>query len=116
MRPLPSSAMAALALGLALAGCGGGGGGTGKSGISVVSGTYGASCGAASGNATSDLKTKCDGQDVCDYTIDAGILGDPKKGCAKDYEARWTCGGDSEVHIATVPGEAGFRKQVQRAS
>lgn len=85
-----------------LAGCGG------KTGIQVVSATYGASCGAPAGNATGDLKGKCDGQEVCNYTVDVTVLGDPKQACAKDYEARWTCGSNSEVHVTKLPAEAGF--------
>ena len=92
---------------LALTGCGG------KTGIQIVSATYGASCGAPAGNATADLKDKCEGQDACDYKVDVTVIGDPKQGCPKEFEARWTCGSDPEVHTAMVPGEAGFGKQVQ---
>jgi len=98
----------ALAAGLlALAGCGS------KAGIQVVSATYGASCGAPAGNATADLKDKCEGQDACDYKVDVTVIGDPKQGCRKEFEAKWTCGNDSEVHTAMVPAEAGFGKHVQ---
>ena len=92
---------------MALAGCGGGG-----QPIQVVSATYGASCGATAGNATQDLKRNCDGQETCDYTVDFKILGDPKPACSKDYEARWTCGTNSEVHVAKLPAEAGFGGKV----
>jgi len=94
---------------LALTGCGG------KTGIQIISATYGATCGAPEGNATADLKDKCEGQDACDYKVDVTVIGDPKKGCAKEFVAKWTCGSDSEVHTATIPAEAGFGKQAQLA-
>lgn len=84
-----------------------------KSGIQIVSATYGASCGAAAGNATKDLKAKCEGEQACTYVVNVSVLGDPKSGCVKDYEAQWTCGKSSEVHVAKLPGEAGFGGRVQ---
>jgi len=35
--------------------------------ITVLSGTYGANCGAPAGNATGDLVRQCDGRDTCQY-------------------------------------------------
>ena len=91
----------------ALTGCGG------NNGIQVVSATYGASCGGPAGNATADLKDKCEGQDTCDYKVDVTVIGDPKQGCPKEFEATWKCGKDSEVHSAKIPAEAGFGKHAQ---
>jgi len=81
----------------------------------VVSATYGGNCTAPAGNVTDDLKAKCEGKNVCEYVIDYRLLGDPKKGCAKDYQAKWTCAGSSEVHDASVPPEAGTLKVVRLA-
>lgn len=92
---------------VALAACGS------KNPIQVVSATYGASCGAPEGNATQDLKAKCAGQDVCDYVVDVKVLGDPKQGCQKDYQAKWTCGSGTEVHTMAIPAEAGFGRQIE---
>ena len=91
----------------ALAACGG------KSGIQIVSATYGASCGGETGNATKDLKTKCEGAQACAYVVDVSVLGDPKSGCVKEYEAQWTCGKSPEIHVAKLPGEAGFGGRIQ---
>jgi len=101
---------AVLAAGLvALAGC------VAKTGIQVVSATYGASCGGPAGNATADLKDKCQGAPACDYTVSVTVLGDPKQGCKKEYEAKWTCGSDAEIHTAALPGESGFNGKVRLA-
>ena len=97
-----------MAAGLAaLTGCGE------KSGIQIVSATYGASCGGVAGNATKDLQTKCEGEQACTYVVDVTVLGDPKSGCIKEYEAQWTCGKSPEIHVAKLPGEAGFGGRVQ---
>src|SRR5579872_3509704 len=106
IRPLCVSGVLGAAL-LTLTGCGG------KTGIQIVSATYGASCGAPPGNATADLKDKCEGQMTCDYAVNVSVIGDPKQGCKKEYEAKWTCGSDSVVHTATIPAEAGFGQHVQ---
>jgi len=92
---------------LALSTCGS------KSGVQIVSATYGASCGGVAGNATKDVKAKCEGEQACNYVIDVSVLGDPKPGCVKEYEAQWTCGKSPEIHVAKLPGEAGFGGRVQ---
>jgi len=76
-------------------------------GISVLSGTYGASCGVHPGNVTRDLYHACNGQQSCDYTVDVQRLGDPAPGCRKDYVATWRCP-DGRTHQAGAPAEAGF--------
>jgi hypothetical protein len=83
--------------------------------IQVVSGTYGANCAVPAGNVTDDLKAKCNGKNLCDYVVDYMVLGDPKVGCAKDYQAKWTCGGSPEIHEASLPPEAGTAKQIRFA-
>ena len=77
-------------------------------GIQVVSATYGANCGAPAGNATTDFKAQCQDDDACRYVVDVTVLGDPKQGCKKDFQASWTCGRKSEVHNAGLAAEAGF--------
>ena len=99
-------ALVAAAL-MALTACGG------KSGIQIVSATYGASCGGIAGNATNDLKSRCEGEQACTYVVNVSVLGDPKSGCVKEYEAQWTCGKNPEVHVTKLPGEAGFGGRIQ---
>ena len=41
--------------------------------ITVIAGSYGRNCGAASGNVTSSLARTCDGRSVCSVAIDAEI-------------------------------------------
>jgi len=84
-----------------------------KIGIQVVSATYGGSCGAPPGNATDHLTAKCGGLKACDYVIDYKILGDPKSGCAKDFQAKWRCGDSSELHEVALSGETGFEQHVR---
>src|SRR5262249_8523881 len=65
--------------------------------IQVVSGTYGASCGAPYGNATWHLAPSCNGLMACQYTVSVSILGDPVPFCQKDYIAQWRCGANPTV-------------------
>jgi hypothetical protein len=74
--------------------------------IKVVSGTYGQNCGAQRGNATSELATRCDGRDTCEYRVDRRRILDPAAGCPKDFLAEWRCG-KTEFHTAMLSPEAG---------
>ncbi|GJH16927.1 hypothetical protein CBA19CS22_10315 [Caballeronia novacaledonica] len=74
--------------------------------IKVISGTYGANCGAANGNATHDLTLQCDGLDTCQYVPDTKRIGDATRACSKDLQADWRCT-DSEFHTAMLSPEAG---------
>ncbi|WP_244206761.1 hypothetical protein [Caballeronia pedi] len=72
--------------------------------IMVVTGTYGANCGAASGNATRDLTRQCDGRDTCAYVPTRTRGGDAVRACRKDLRVDWRCT-DSEFHTAMLsPG------------
>ena len=75
--------------------------------IRVVSGTYGRNCGAQYGNVTSDLAGVCEGKVTCEYTIDSRTIGDPVRGCPKDYFAEWQCGNNPEKGSLSVAPEAG---------
>ena len=77
-------------------------------GITVVSATYGGNCGAPTGNVTSALASACNDQGQCNYTVDYQVLGDPAYGCAKTYQAQYTCAADTTVHTVSAPAEAGF--------
>ncbi len=82
--------------------------------IRIISGTYGRNCGAPYGNATNHLADACDGTGTCEYVIDIGVLGDPARGCRKDYIAEWQCGRDPEKGVITVNGEAAGTRIVLR--
>ncbi len=75
--------------------------------IQVSAGTYGGNCGVPHGNVTGDLAGTCNGQRTCDYTVDYQKIGDPRFGCAKDYVAEWSCGG--ETRRTVVAPEAGYQ-------
>ena len=77
--------------------------------INVLTAWYGQSCGAAHGNVTAHVKSRCDGKTQCDYVIDAGVLGDPANGCAKNFVALFTCSGKTTVMLSQVEAEANGR-------
>lgn len=81
---------------------------TPTSSITVTAATYGGNCGVQAGNMTAVLAKACNGRDRCDYRIDYKIIGDPARGCHKDFIAAWQCSGDQASHTARVAPEAGF--------
>lgn len=70
--------------------------------IRVLSAVYGRNCGAQrTSNVLDDLVRQCQGRDYCVYRIDHRQLGDPRPGCAKDYQARFICrDGGNERQVA----------------
>jgi hypothetical protein len=80
--------------------------------VKIVSATYGGSCGAKAGNATADVLKYCRGRLACVYVVDVNRLGDPARGCAKDFTLDYACPDDQRQHTLKIPGEAGFRKLV----
>jgi len=78
--------------------------------IKVDSATYGANCGAPNGNATAHVAGACNGQPTCDYIVDYTVIGDPSKGCAKEFQVSYHCRFDPAQRTVSVPAEAGFRK------
>ena len=79
--------------------------------IYVVSATYGGNCGAPRGNVTFAVAEACNGRRVCPYAVDFRVLGDPARGCPKDFTVRWVCG-DGEPRRAGLPPEAGHGSQI----
>ena len=75
--------------------------------VTVVAGTYGGNCAQPRGNKTQFLATACNGKETCDYKIDYTQIGDPAKGCLKDYAAEWRCGNSMEIRRASAASEAG---------
>lgn len=74
--------------------------------IKVISGTYGANCGAPGGNATRDLVRQCDGRSTCAYVLNRKRIGYAARSCSKDLQADWRCT-DTEFHTAMLSPEAG---------
>lgn len=80
--------------------------------IQIVSGTYGQNCGVRRGNKTAHLRRTCQGRSSCVYTIDYRVIGDPRRGCGKNYVAEWRCSGSTNLRRAVVGPEAGYRKKL----
>ena len=78
----------------------------GKGNIRIVSGSYGLNCGAPRGNVTAHLANFCNDTAICEYPIDFKVIGDPTRGCAKDYQAEYRCGGIGISKSASVSPEA----------
>jgi hypothetical protein len=79
-------------------------------GISVATATYGGNCGAARGNATPDLTSSCNGKNECAYPVLVDRIGDPAKGCGKDFVASYFCPSEAAMQRVILPPEAGFGK------
>jgi len=64
--------------------------------ISVKNVEYGANCDVAGTTEKwmNHIKSACDGKINCDYKIDHNVIGDPAKGCSKDYTAYFRCGNE----------------------
>jgi hypothetical protein len=77
--------------------------------IRVLGAAYGRNCaGNVSTNVTDDLARRCQGLDYCVYRIDARQIGDPRPGCAKEYQARYMCrDGGNERYAAANPEASG---------
>jgi hypothetical protein len=76
--------------------------------IAIVSGTWGANCGAPHGNATRDLALRCNGLRTCGYVLagtPASTRGTSSGACHVDYRARWRCG-SHEFHDAALSAGA----------
>jgi hypothetical protein len=78
-------------------------------GIVVNQASYGANCGAASGNVTSKVRATCEGQFDCSYIVDVSLLGDSAPGCAKAFSVEFVCAPDKIAKHVNLPGEAGFK-------
>ncbi|AMV44681.1 hypothetical protein [Paraburkholderia caribensis] len=74
--------------------------------IRIESGTYGANCGAASGNATRDLAKHCNDRATCRYIVNARLDAKQRASCARDFTAAWSCD-HREFHRAMLSAEAG---------
>jgi hypothetical protein len=75
--------------------------------IKVVSGTYGHSCNAKTGNATAPLAK------ACVNTLPATLrlrrspcMEELVPSCSRDFSAEWKCGSGSTVYSATLPASA----------
>ncbi len=77
--------------------------------IRVLGAAYGRNCaGNVTTNVTDDLARQCQGRDYCVYRIDARQIGDPRPGCAKEYQARYMCrDGGNERYASANPEASG---------
>jgi hypothetical protein len=74
--------------------------------IRVESATYGANCGAATGNVTRDLARRCNERETCRYVVKARPARTPHASCAADFITEWSCD-HREFHRAMLSAEAG---------
>lgn len=75
--------------------------------IRVLGAAYGRNCpGNVNTNVSDDLARQCQGRDYCVYRIDVRQLGDPRPGCAKDYQARYMCRDGGNERRASAGAEA----------
>ncbi|TCG07181.1 hypothetical protein BZM27_21035 [Paraburkholderia steynii] len=74
--------------------------------IRIESGTYGANCGAATGNATRDLAKHCNDRATCRYIVNTRLDATQRASCARDFIAAWSCD-HREFHRAMLSAEAG---------
>jgi peptidoglycan/LPS O-acetylase OafA/YrhL len=82
-------------------------------GLRITSATYGANCHAPIGNSTQALRTACNGGQVCDYTVDVDLLGDPAPGCAKNFSVEYRCAPGNALLTREAPGEAGLKSHLK---
>ena len=80
--------------------------------VNVLTAWYGQSCGAAHGNVTAHVKSRCDGRRQCDYAVDVAALGDAAPNCSKNFVVLYTCSGQPAVRMAQLPAEAHGRMAV----
>lgn len=75
--------------------------------IRVLGAAYGNNCaGNVSTNVTNDLARQCQGRDYCVYRVDVRNIGDPRPGCAKEYQARYMCRDGGNERRASASAEA----------
>ena len=74
--------------------------------VNVLTAWYGQSCGAAHGNVTAHVKSRCDGRRQCDYAVDVAVLGDAAPNCGKNFVVLYNCRGQPAVRLAQLPAEA----------
>ena len=79
--------------------------------LRVVGATYGGNCRAPANNAMADVGARCNGKKSCDYTVSYKVLGDPARGCRKDFQVKYYCGQSGPLQ-ASAPGEAGYGTKV----
>lgn len=91
-------------------------------GIEILSATYGNNCSTTDRNCTGNdkptntsspcvfqtynIKRKCEGKDVCSFTVDVNQIGDPARGCQKTFEVEYRCPNTKANIKHTVDKEA----------
>jgi hypothetical protein len=74
--------------------------------LTIDSATYGLNCGAPAGNETSVVQQVCTGTS-CSYEVDYRVIGDPVRGCQKDFRVAYHCRGGADKSAYAAP-EAGY--------
>jgi hypothetical protein len=86
--------------------------------IKVMEATYGANCrgltsDVRAGNATTAIAQGCaQARKTCSFVIDVNRLGDPARGCGKDFSVGWRCGADETINRVYLAGEANGQRVV----
>jgi hypothetical protein len=75
--------------------------------VFIKSATYGGNCGGVQpGNMTRELIDTCGGRQFCAYRVDYRVVGDPQRGCAKNFVVSFTCHQGEQDRWATLNPEA----------
>lgn len=61
--------------------------------VNVIEASYGLNCsGNLRGNMTDIVKDSCKGKQLCDFTVDHMVHGDPAHMCPKNFVVEYRCG------------------------
>lgn len=60
--------------------------------VEILQATYGSNCKVPVGNVTKKVQARCNGLVNCGYRVNPGVLGDPARGCRKDFLVIYRCG------------------------
>jgi hypothetical protein len=77
--------------------------------LNIRMATYGANCGALTGNVTDDLARSCNGRSDCNYIVDVDRLGDPAPRCSKDFVVDYQCAPNPTRWRLELAAEAGLK-------
>jgi len=58
------------------------------------------------GNASTAMRTACNGRQRCEYAVDISRIGDPANSCGKEFLVEYRCTGSQVVKTAFLPAEA----------
>ena len=86
------------------------------SGIHIVRATFGDNCRlklypfriyrVGKGNVSNDIRDKCEGKEYCKVMVNIRKLGNPAKGCKKDFNLSYFCSGDERSRSISLKSES----------